>query len=134
MNLKGKNVLITGSSSGIGAATASAFAKEGCNVVVHYRSNEKGALEIQEQVDKFKVKSAVISLTKTLAKDLAPNILVNSVAPGFTYTPNYKGYSEKLKQSFIDKTLIKKWIYPRDIAEGFVLHPASGLMNILRAV
>ena len=32
LHLRGKSVLITGASMGIGAATAEAFAEEGCNV------------------------------------------------------------------------------------------------------
>ena len=38
-----KVVVVTGSSSGIGKATAIEFAKSGANVVVHYNSNDSGA-------------------------------------------------------------------------------------------
>ena len=38
-DLKGKVVLITGASTGIGAACAAAFGALGCKVVVHYNSS-----------------------------------------------------------------------------------------------
>ena len=38
-DLKNKVVLITGASTGIGAATAIAFAKEGAKVLVNYNSS-----------------------------------------------------------------------------------------------
>ena len=37
--LKGKTAVITGAAKGIGRATAIRFAKEGCNIVLNYRSN-----------------------------------------------------------------------------------------------
>jgi len=43
---KGKNVLITGSSSGIGWQVAKDFLDLGCYVAVHYNSNKKGADKI----------------------------------------------------------------------------------------
>ena len=44
-----KNALVTGSSHGIGAATAIALAKEGYNVGITYCKNPEGAKEIQKQ-------------------------------------------------------------------------------------
>lgn len=41
-DLKDKRVLVTGSSSGIGAATAELFAKQGCFVGVHYFRTRQG--------------------------------------------------------------------------------------------
>jgi glucose 1-dehydrogenase len=41
--LQGKNVLITGASSGIGQAIAIHFAKEGANIAIHYRSGAEQA-------------------------------------------------------------------------------------------
>ena len=46
----GRGVLVTGSSRGVGAATARAFAERGDRVVVHYRSAEGKAQELVESL------------------------------------------------------------------------------------
>ncbi len=51
-DLKGKNVLVTGSSSGIGAATAVMFSRQGCFVGVHYFRTKDGGEKTLEQVKK----------------------------------------------------------------------------------
>lgn len=53
MNLKNKIILVTGSSSGIGKATAILLAQNGANVLIHYRKNEDGAKETLEIVNKY---------------------------------------------------------------------------------
>ncbi len=50
MSVAGKRVLITGSSHGIGAATAIAFAKEGCKIGLNYNKNPEGADEIAAKI------------------------------------------------------------------------------------
>ncbi|UCG55690.1 MAG: glucose 1-dehydrogenase [Phycisphaerales bacterium] len=49
-DLKGKTVLVTGSSSGIGAATAALFSRQGCFVGVHYFKTKAGAERTLTQV------------------------------------------------------------------------------------
>lgn len=48
--LKGKNVLVTGGTSGIGQAIAVYFAKEGANVAINYRSRSQEAEETHAQI------------------------------------------------------------------------------------
>ncbi|MFA4827538.1 MAG: SDR family NAD(P)-dependent oxidoreductase, partial [Candidatus Shapirobacteria bacterium] len=50
MKFKNKTVLITGSSRGIGRATAIAFAQEGANVVVNYIKNKIAADEVVTKI------------------------------------------------------------------------------------
>jgi NAD(P)-dependent dehydrogenase (short-subunit alcohol dehydrogenase family) len=54
-----KKVLITGSSHGIGAATAIAFAKAGYHVGVNYFKDQKGAEETAQQVESYGVEATV---------------------------------------------------------------------------
>jgi 3-oxoacyl-[acyl-carrier protein] reductase len=49
-DFKGKSVLITGSSRGIGASAAVLFARFGAKVVINYKNDEKSALNIQRIV------------------------------------------------------------------------------------
>lgn len=48
--LKGKNVLVTGASSGIGQAIAVRFAEEGANVAINYRKSLEDARKTEEMV------------------------------------------------------------------------------------
>lgn len=47
----GETVVITGSSRGIGRATAIEFGSRGANVVVNYRSNEDAAAEVVDEIE-----------------------------------------------------------------------------------
>lgn len=63
--LIGKNVLITGASSGIGQAIAVRFAQEGANVAINYRSGPE-----QAEATEVLVSEACMAVRETGCKDL----------------------------------------------------------------
>lgn len=58
--LEGEVAVITGSDSGIGQATAIAFAREGCDVAVSYRRDKEGAEHTKAEVEKLGRKAIVV--------------------------------------------------------------------------
>lgn len=62
-------------------------------------------------------KAAVISFTKTLAKELAPFVSVNCIAPGFTETEMAKKWDDKTRISAINDTYLKRLVQPKEIAQ-----------------
>ncbi len=65
-------------------------------------------------------RAAILSLTKSLAKLLAPKITVNAVAPGYTSTRYWNTFLEDTKKQVIEETLLKKWVTPEEIAETYL--------------
>lgn len=65
-------------------------------------------------------KAALINFTKTLAKELAPAITVNAIAPGFVSSPSYDAMPRELRDDFINATQIKRFISPQEIADAFL--------------
>ena len=62
-------------------------------------------------------KAAVINLTTGLAKELAPKILVNAVAPGFTNTEMTDNtWNDRIKKQ-VDNILLQRMANPKEIAE-----------------
>ncbi len=73
-------------------------------------------------------KAAVINFTKTLAKELAPCITVNAVAPGFTQTSAFDQTPEAIKEQYINGSLIKRWLTVEEVADAFIyLATADGI-------
>lgn len=62
-------------------------------------------------------KAALNHFTQTLAKNLAPKILVNALAPGYVKTPLWKDTSEKEFEESGKEQLIERMILPEEIAE-----------------
>ena len=65
-------------------------------------------------------KTAVIGLTKTMAKELAPYINVNTVAPGHTKTEMTAPLPEEIKQNMIQGSYLKRMAEPEDIAKAIL--------------
>ncbi len=69
MRLEGKAALVTGSSSGIGAAIALRFAREGADVVVHYHSEKDEAFAVAAEIEKLGRKTAALGANVGVAAE-----------------------------------------------------------------
>lgn len=63
-------------------------------------------------------KASIIGFTKALAKELAPNINVNCVAPGAINTDMMQSFTEDELAEIIDNTPLKRLGTPEDIANA----------------
>lgn len=221
MQLSGKVVLVTGASSGIGKATAVAFANQRAHVLVHYGKNKAGAEDTLRKVETVSsgalyqadlmdhariaslfeeirqampaldvlvnnagdaqpgeiaddgvweyelnniflsavrvtreflatpsaqlrkivnvtslygnrtggsaqylqysaFKAALASVTATLNKSLAPNVIVNAVAPGYTETPAWAGAPAEIKEALARTTSIGRFVTAEEVAHAIV--------------
>ncbi|MBN1618401.1 SDR family oxidoreductase [Candidatus Dojkabacteria bacterium] len=82
-------------------------------------------------------KAAVISFTKTLAKEVAPEIRVNTVAPGMTMTDIAKQIPTEDLKKFENDIYLKRLIEPSEVANAVVFlssQNASGITGALLMV
>ena len=120
-NMKGKTLVITGATKGIGKAVAYRFAKEGVNVAFTYNSNKEAADEIAKDLEtQFGIKAKAYPL----------NILD---------TDEFKPLFEAIDQDFdrVDFFVSNAMIYGRSVVGGYgkfmKLRPKKGLTNIYTA-
>lgn len=96
MILRNKNTIVTGGSKGIGKSIATIFAQNGANVIINYKSSEKQALELAENLSKLDVnvyiKKGDVSIHEeakelidfTVEKLGSVDILVNNAGAGLS--------------------------------------------------
>lgn len=112
MNLNNAVAIITGSSSGIGAAIARRFAREGCHVVINYSRNDEGARQVAADCEAFGVQTLVQQadvandadcrdlVKATLDKFGKLNVLINNA--GTTKFCDHRNLDGLDKQDFLD--------------------------------
>jgi NAD(P)-dependent dehydrogenase (short-subunit alcohol dehydrogenase family) len=61
LRLEGRIALVTGASSGIGAAIADEFAREGASVTINYLRNEAGAREVARRIEETGQSALVVA-------------------------------------------------------------------------
>jgi len=69
-DLAGKAVLITGASTGIGAALAIAFAQQGAQIGVHYNSSEPAAQQVADQITLSGGKAFLVKADAASSKEI----------------------------------------------------------------
>ena len=73
-------------------------------------------------------KAGVISLTRNLARSLAPEARVNAVAPGAVDSPWMVEWTEEQRSSSVEEALLKRRCTPEDLAEVIVFLLAGAAM------
>ena len=78
--------------------------------------------EVAKGISQFSLyaaaKTALESFTKSLAKELAPNIRVNALAPGIILWPDANEIDEEVKAELINKTSLRRMGEPKDISSA----------------
>jgi glucose 1-dehydrogenase len=146
--LKGKNVLVTGGSSGIGQAIAVRFAEEGANVAINYSGRIEEARETEEQVQiclkkvqqmgvrdilvqaDVSKEEDVVRMVATVVSELGGlDILVNNAGIQIS-TPSHELSSEAFDR-VLDVNLRGAFICAREAVRHFLAEGKPGvILNI----
>ncbi len=138
MKLNKKIVLITGASKGIGKATAIAFAKEGCSVIINFKSDEKSAQKVLDECDRHSEGNAIIKADVSNEKDVSEmfqkiksdfshiDILVNNagIFDENDSTTNIEAFENVYRNNFLSCVIVTKYALPL-MQEGNIINISS---------
>ena len=140
--LKNKTVIVTGAAKGIGRAIALRFAKEGCNIVLNYRSNVSDELieEIKSygvECFPFKADVSVYSEAETLIKESkkhfgSVDVLVNNA--GITRDMLIMRMSEDEFDSVINTNLKGTFNTIRHVSSVMLKQKSGAIINLSSVV
>jgi 3-oxoacyl-[acyl-carrier protein] reductase len=144
MNFSGKSALVTGSSSGIGAAIAQELAAGGAKIALHYRGNAQGAETIAAAIRSTGVTCAIYqadvsdaeqaaNLVKQVQSDLGSlDILVNNA--GTTRDTLLMSMKEEDWDAVIDTNLKSVYTVTRAALRGMLKNRWGRIINISSVV
>ena len=151
MNLNGKIILVTGSSRGIGATIAKAFASEGATVIVNYIQNAGSAAEVVTDCKKLGGDALAIKADVTSAEQIHEmvdqvlgnfakiDVVVNNAFRPYSFDPesrkqfwdlNWKDYQVQLDLALYSTYTLCQAVLPalKKRTQGSIINIASDLV------
>ena len=145
LDLKGKWVLITGASRGLGRLAAKLMAEQGCNLILQSRSVDH-TLSLEEEVKALGVKchsfeadlNDIPSVMKMLsdidALGVDVDVVLNNAGPQIAYRPDYyqtpaEDYTVSFNVNTIAPAMICYHFLPKMVERGFgrIVNTTSGI-------
>jgi 3-oxoacyl-[acyl-carrier protein] reductase len=144
LEFKGKTVLVTGGSRGIGAAIAQSFAEQGATIALNYAGSQEAAEEIREKILAMGVEckiyqgdvsdfSQVENMIKTVEEDFSGiDILVNNA--GVTKDSLFMRMKEEDWDKVIDTNLKGVYNCSKSVIRGMIKRKFGKIINITSVV
>jgi serine 3-dehydrogenase len=141
LDLEGKNVLVTGASSGIGRACAEAFAASGCRLMLVARREDRldalaavlrdrHGIEVLTRAVDVRDREAVAAWVEGLAGDWRDiDVLVNNAGLARGLSPLHEGHIEDWEE-MIDTNLKGLLYVTRAVLRGMVARGSGHVINI----
>jgi 3-oxoacyl-[acyl-carrier protein] reductase len=140
-DLEDKIVLVTGASTGIGAAVARAFGKEGAKVAVHYNASREAAEQVAADVrgsggdarlvagDVTRADDVRRIVAQTLAGFGAIDVLVNN-AGGLVARTRIEDYTEAFLQQVLALNVIQVALFMREVIPIMRRQKRGNVINV----
>jgi len=141
-DLSNQTALITGASSGIGAATARLFAQLGARVAIGYNKNAQGATDVQKSIEQAGGKAIAIQaemlkaseitrMVEESAAKLGPiDILINN-AGSLVERVTFEKMTEARWDEVIDLNLKSAMLAAQAAAPGMIARKRGSIINIV---
>src|SRR5215471_3556237 len=110
MELQGKAAIVTGSSTGVGRATALKLARKGCAVLINYSRSKDAAFEVCDQVKALGVQA--IAVKADVADDAECGSMVQSALDAFgrlDVLVNNAGTTRFINHNDLDAVKLEDW-------------------------